>query len=167
MSFLDAVHFAPHDLLDVNRLECDFLVCSAYKFFGPHVGILWGRCARLEALPAYKLRPAPDDLPGKWMTGTQNHEGIAGTMAAIDYLAALGRQLAGRSEMDRRAALAAAYAAIVPYERDLIWRLISGLQSISGVRVWGITDRQAPSNVYRRSPGLIRATSGRDRDGFG
>ncbi|MGC3970319.1 MAG: aminotransferase class V-fold PLP-dependent enzyme [Pirellulales bacterium] len=77
--FFDAVHYAPHRRIDVKLLQCDFLVCSAYKFFGPHVGMMWGRREILESLPAYKVRPAPNDLPGKWMTGTQNHEGIAGT----------------------------------------------------------------------------------------
>src|SRR5262249_21158275 len=75
--FLDAVHYAPHGTIDVQAWGCDFLACSAYKFFGPHVGILWGRGALLESLPAYKVRPAPDAPPGRWMTGTQNHEGIA------------------------------------------------------------------------------------------
>ena len=91
LSFLDAVHYAPHDLIDVTAWGCDFLVCSAYKFFGPHVGIMYGRRDLLEHLRPYKLRPAPDDLPGRWMTGTQNFECIAGTRAAIDYIADIGR----------------------------------------------------------------------------
>src|SRR5207249_6823644 len=85
--YLDAVHHAPHGLIDVQAWGCDFLVCSAYKFFGPHVGILWGRRERLEALAPYKVRPAADECPDRWMTGTPNFEGIAGTRAAIDYLA--------------------------------------------------------------------------------
>src|SRR5947209_1719737 len=85
--FLDAVHYAPHGPIDVQAWDCDFLACSVYKFFGPHVGVLWGRRRLLEELPAYKLRPVPDDLPGRWMTGTQNHEGLAGVAAAVDYLA--------------------------------------------------------------------------------
>jgi selenocysteine lyase/cysteine desulfurase len=93
--FVDAVHYAPHLRIDVRELACDFLACSAYKFFGPHVGILWGRRELLERLPAYKLRPASDELPDRWMTGTQNHEGIAGTLAAVEYLADLGRRLHG------------------------------------------------------------------------
>ena len=84
MVFLDAVHFAPHGPIDVQALGCDFLACSAYKFFGPHVGILWARRELLESLPCYKVRPSPNDLPGKWMTGTQNHEGIAGALAAVE-----------------------------------------------------------------------------------
>ena len=94
--FLDAVHYAPHGPIDVAAWDCDFLACSAYKFFGPHVGILWGRRELLEELPAYKVRPAPNDLPGRWMTGTQSHEGIAGVLACIDYLAS------GKSPSTRR-----------------------------------------------------------------
>jgi cysteine desulfurase family protein (TIGR01976 family) len=137
--FLDAVHYAPHRLPDVRDWDCDFLCCSAYKFFGPHVGVLWGRRHLLEALPAYKVRPAPDSLPGKWMTGTQNHEGIAGVLAAVDYLAALGRRLAGAAELPRREALAAAFAAISAYERELARQLLEGLAAIPQLRVWGIT----------------------------
>jgi len=95
--FLDAVHYAPHRLIDVDRWNCDLLACSAYKFFGPHVGVLWGRRKLLEQLPAYKVRPAPEELPGRWMTGTQNHEGIVGVAAAIDYLAELGRKVLSAS----------------------------------------------------------------------
>src|SRR5439155_9491408 len=84
--FLDAVHYAPHGPMDVQAWDCDFLACSAYKFFGPHVGVLWGKQPLLEQLPAYKLRPVPETLPDRWMTGTQNHEGLAGVVAAIDYL---------------------------------------------------------------------------------
>src|SRR5262249_38244745 len=96
--YLDAVHYAPHGPIDVRAWGCDFLACSAYKFFGPHAGVLYGRLELLEALPAYKVRPAPDAPPGRWMTGTQNHEGIAGTAAAIDYLASLG---AGATRRER------------------------------------------------------------------
>src|SRR5579884_3093341 len=90
LAFLDAVHYAPHGPMDVQAWDCDFLACSAYKFFGPHVGVLWGRRELLESLPAYKVRPAPDTLPDRWMTGTQNHEGLAGVPAAVDYLAEIG-----------------------------------------------------------------------------
>ncbi|MCA9221365.1 MAG: cysteine desulfurase-like protein, partial [Planctomycetales bacterium] len=84
--FVDAVHYAPHALIDVAEIGCDFLACSAYKFFGPHVGVMWGRRELLESLPAYKLRPAPNELPGRWMTGTQSHETIAGAAEAVNYL---------------------------------------------------------------------------------
>jgi len=137
--FLDAVHHAPHGLLDVRGWDCDFLACSAYKFFGPHEGVLWGRRELLEGLPAYKVRPAPDDLPGRWMTGTQNHEAIAGTLAAVEYLADLGRRLRGGAA-DRREALRAAFTGIVAYERQLVARLLAGFAELPDVKVWGITD---------------------------
>jgi len=146
--YVDAVHYAPHGLLDVRRLGCDFLVASAYKFFGPHVGVLWGRRELLEQLPAYKVRPAPNALPGRWMTGTQNHEGIAGTMAAVEYLADLGRTVASEAPT-RRAALEAAYAAIVAYERELVSVLLAGLAAIPDVRIWGICD---PARLDQRVP---------------
>ena len=138
--FLDAVHYAPHALVDVTTWDCDYLACSAYKFFGPHVGILWGRAELLEELPAYKVRPASDALPDKWMTGTQNHEGIAGVLAAIEYLAELGRRFAPAAAA-RRAALSAAFSEIRQYERQLCRELIAGLTELSQVRVWGITDQ--------------------------
>ncbi len=138
--FLDAVHYAPHALVDVQDFGCDYLACSAYKFFGPHAGILWGRRQRLEELPAYKVRPAPDTLPGKWMTGTQSHEAIAGVLAAVDYLTELGRAVAGDDSLTRRAALAQAYAAIGEHEAALLRRLLAGLSEIEGVKVYGIVD---------------------------
>ena len=146
--FFDAVHYAPHRLLEVDRWGCDFLVCSAYKFFGPHVGVLWGRRELLTELPAYKVRPAPDELPGRWMTGTQNHEGIAGTLAAVDYLADLGGRLQPGAG-DRRRALDAAYRAIAAYERDLLAELLAGLAALPDVKIWGITD---PERWDRRVP---------------
>ncbi|HUT92803.1 MAG TPA: cysteine desulfurase-like protein [Thermoguttaceae bacterium] len=137
--FFDAVHYAPHRLLEVDRWGCDFLVCSAYKFFGPHVGVMWGRRELLTELPAYKVRPAPDELPGRWMTGTQNHEGIAGTLAAVDYLADLGGRLQPGA-CDRRRALDATYRAIAAYEGDLFRELLAGLAGLPDVKIWGITD---------------------------
>ncbi len=147
--FVDAVHWAPHRLTDVGALGCDYLVCSAYKFFGPHIGILWGRRERMEVLPAYKLRPVPDRIPDRWMTGTQNHECLAGVLAAIEYLADLGRRLSGEPQRERRGALEEAYEAIAAHERILCWRLIEGLQSVPGVRIWGITD---PRRAAERLP---------------
>ncbi len=139
--FLDAVHYAPHAAIDVSSWGCDYLACSAYKFFGPHVGVLWGRRPLMTELPAYKLRPAPDDLPGRWMTGTQNHEGIAGARAAIDYLETLGRRVAPEAG-DRRSALVAAYAAIGEYERMLVCQLLEGLRRLPDIKVWGNADAQ-------------------------
>lgn len=138
--FLDAVHYAPHGLVDVQAWGCDFLACSAYKFFGPHVGILWGRREWLEGLEAYKVRPAPLDLPGKWMTGTQSHEAIAGALAAVEYLADLGRLLAASDSLSRRAALREAYREITLYERALVKRLLAGLSELPEIQVFGITD---------------------------
>ena len=147
--FLDAVHYAPDALMDVQRWNCDFLACSAYKFFGPHVGVLWGRRELLEELPAYKVRPAPDKPPEKWMTGTQNHEGVAGALAAVEYLADLGRATAGRGAMDRRAALETAFAAIQHYERQLAGRLLAGLPRRAKVAIWGVAD---PQRLDQRLP---------------
>lgn len=140
--FVDAVHYAPHALIDVQALGCDFLACSAYKFFGPHVGVMWGRRQLLESLEAYKVRPAPDSLPGKWMTGTQSHEAIAGAAAAVDYLADLGWRLAGSDGLPRRGALREAYREIGLYERQLLGRLLVGLEQIPDVQIWGITNLQ-------------------------
>ena len=138
--FLDAVHLAPHALLDVQAMGGDLVVCSAYKFFGPHLGIFWGRRELLEEIRAYKVRPAPDSLPGKWMTGTQNHEGMAGALAAVDYLAELGRNLAADSRLSRREALREAFREITTYERQLVARLLAGLADIPDLKVWGIID---------------------------
>jgi cysteine desulfurase family protein (TIGR01976 family) len=146
--FVDAVHYAPHARIDVARWGCDYLACSAYKFFGPHVGLMWGRPELLEALRAYKVRPADDHLPNKWMTGTQNHEGIAGVAAAIEYLADLGRSFAP-DVSDRRAALSVAFGEIGTYERGLCRQLLAGLGELPSVRVWGITD---PARLPQRVP---------------
>jgi cysteine desulfurase family protein (TIGR01976 family) len=137
--FCDAVHYAPHGRIDVRALDCDLLVCSAYKFFGPHVGVLWARRELLEDLPAYKVRPAPNAIPGRWMTGTQNHEGIAGTLAAVEYLAELGRTF-GPADANRPAALDAAFATITTYEQRLADRLIAGLVQRPEITVWGLPD---------------------------
>lgn len=149
LTFLDAVHYAPHAAIDVSAFGCDFLACSAYKFFGPHIGMMWGRRELLEELTAYKLRPMPDNLPGKWMTGTQNHECIAGVLAAIEYLADLGRQVARDDGLGRRAALVQAYAAIGEYESKLTRHLMAGLNDMHEVKVWGITE---PDQFGKRLP---------------
>ncbi len=146
--FLDAVHLAPHALLDVEAWGCDYLCCSAYKFFGPHVGVLYGKREKLEGLPAYKLRPSPEDLPHRWETGTQCHEGIAGTLEAIEYLADLGRRIA-RVPLPRREALREAYAAIREHERGLAARALEVLLAIPGVEVRGIAD---PDRLDERTP---------------
>ncbi len=132
--YVDAVHYAPHRLVDVAALGADFLACSAYKFFGPHTGVLWGREALLEALEAYKVVPAPDSGPGKWETGTQSFESLAGVAAAVDYLASLG---AGGIRRER---LAAAYAAIREHEEVLARRFLAGVAALSHVRLYGLAD---------------------------
>ena len=140
LMFVDAVHYAPHGLIDVTALDCDFLVCSPYKFFGPHMGTLYGKKEHLEKFKPYKVRPATNVSPECWETGTQVHELIAGIGAAVDYLAELGRKCDATART-RREALAAAYATTVPYERALLARLMDGLESLPGIRVFGITDR--------------------------
>jgi selenocysteine lyase/cysteine desulfurase len=127
--------------LDVALWNCDYLTCSAYKFFGPHVGILWGKSDLLAQLTPYKVRPAADTLPDRWMSGTQNHEGIAGVLAAIEYLADVGRQVAPHAS-SRRDALVAAFGAIGDYERQLCSRLLAGLAKLRHVKVWGIADER-------------------------
>ncbi len=142
--YLDAVHYAPHGPIDVQAWDCDFLACSAYKFFGPHVGILWGRTELLTKLPAYKVRPAPDTLPDRWMTGTQNHEGLAGVGAAVAYLASIGGE-----GLDRRQRLRANLTAIQAYEAGLTRQLLAGLAERPRFKVWGITD---PPRLGQRAP---------------
>src|SRR5213080_223432 len=139
LMFVDAVHFAPHGLVDVKALDCDFLVCSPYKFFGPHLGTLYGKREHLERFKPYKVRPATDVSPESWETGTQVQELIAGIAAAVDYMAELGRHCDSTAK-NRREALHAAYRETVPYERSLFTRMLNGLQAIRGVKVYGITD---------------------------
>ena len=149
LSFVDAVHFAPHKSIDVKAIGCDMLACSAYKFFGPHVGILWGRRDILEKLTAYKVRPADDALPSKWMTGTQNHACIAGTLAAIDYLADRGTPAHKTHDTSRRDALTSAMSRIGQHESALTSQLLAGINQIDGYRVWGINE---PSRLDERMP---------------
>lgn len=139
LMFVDAVHYAPHGLIDVKALDCDFLVCSPYKFFGPHMGTLYGKKEQLERFKPYKVRPATDVSPECWETGTQVQELIAGIGAAVDYLAELGHHC-DATVKTRRQALQAAYRATHKYETALLIRLIEGLQSIPGIRIFGITD---------------------------
>lgn len=161
--WVDAVHYAPHGPIDVQSLGCDFLVCSAYKFFGPHVGVLWGKFDLLERLHAYQVRPANPDLPTKFETGTLNQEGLAGTTAAIDYLAAVGRQQGVQfadalSNYDgRRKELKQAMRAIMSYERSLFAYLMTELQTIPGIRIYGITK---PEEFEERCPTLAFTRKG-------
>ena len=145
--YVDAVHYAPHGPIDVQSIDCDFLVCSTYKFFGPHLGALYGRYSLLDSLPAYKVRPADNVPPGKFQTGTPNYEGMAGAMAAVNYLASVGQRFGGQygsyfSEFQgRRRDLKVAMASIRAYETGLCHRLIDGLLDIPGLTIYGITDR--------------------------
>jgi cysteine desulfurase family protein (TIGR01976 family) len=153
--YVDAVHYAPHRPIDVQAIDCDFLVCSTYKFFGPHLGALYGRYELLEALPAYKVRPAGDAPPDKFETGTQSFETLAGATAAVGYLASVGRRFGGEFAEafpgfeGRRRELKAALAAIRAFEQGLCQRLVAGLQEIAGLRIYGVTD---PARFDQRVP---------------
>jgi len=161
LAYVDAVHYGPHGLIDVAALDCDFLVCSTYKFFGPHMGVLFGKREHLQRLRPYKVRPLTDAVPNRWEWGTLNHECIAGITACVDYIADLGRrensslrkggetrgiQSGARS---RRAAIVAAFELIHSYEHSLMKRLISGLKKIPSLKIYGITD---PSRFDERCP---------------
>ncbi len=148
LAYIDAVHYAPHGPIDVRALDCDFLVCSSYKFFGPHMGILYGKREHLQRLQPYKVRANSNAIPCRWEWGTLNHECIAGITACVDYLADLGRQ-ADPAASTRRAALLAAYSAIQQYERGLAETLISGLLAIPGLKFYGIRD---VAKLDRRCP---------------
>jgi cysteine desulfurase family protein (TIGR01976 family) len=163
LAYIDAVHYGPHGLIDVAALDCDFLVCSTYKFFGPHMGVLFGKREHLQRLRPYKVRPNTNAIPNCWEWGTLNHECIAGITACVDYIADLGRHPTGicgesrpstgsghaldcpssevrPSVLTRRAAIEAGYRAIHEHERRLLERIIAGLQSIPGLKIYGITD---------------------------
>jgi cysteine desulfurase family protein (TIGR01976 family) len=144
--YIDAVQYAPHGPIDVQELGCDFLVCSSYKFFGPHAGALYGRLDLLNELRAYKVRPASDAPPGKFETGTQNHEGIAGVLGAIEYFEWLGSQFGDSGDwresgyQGRRLTLKQAMSAIRAYEFELSRALIEAIESVQGTHTHGITD---------------------------
>jgi cysteine desulfurase family protein (TIGR01976 family) len=155
LAFVDGVQSAPHVPVDVQDIGCDFFVCSSYKFFGPHQGILWGRREVLERLEPYKLRPAPEELPWRFESGTQSHEGMAGITAAVEYFATIGATMAA-SHADnwmhfdgRRRDVHAAIDMLFDYEKSLAERLIDGLMSIDGIKVQGVTDKEA---MDRRVP---------------
>jgi len=148
MVYIDAVQYAPHGPIDVQKLDCDFLISSAYKFFGTHSGILYGKRELLEELFAYKVRPATNKIPGKFETGTQNHEGIAGVLGAIEYFEWVGREFGGghvdglaeTGFQGRRLELKKAMVAIHAYELELGRALLSALESVPGLRTYGLTD---------------------------
>jgi cysteine desulfurase family protein (TIGR01976 family) len=154
--YIDAVHYAPHGPIDVRALDCDFLACSPYKFFAPHMGVLYGKREHLARLRPYKVRPASDDVPDRWETGTKNHEGLAGVTAAIEYLAELGQRITPATT--RRAALVHAMEAIKAYERGLSEQLIAGLLAIPGLTFYGISD---PARFDMRTPTVAVRLAGR------
>lgn len=147
--FVDAVHYAPHGPIDVKALDCDFLACSTYKFFGPHQGVLYGKQEHLEHLVPYKLRVSTEELPYRWETGTQSHEAMAGAAAAVEYLMELGQHHAAGFPSTRRAALAVAMESIRHYEAELGKRLIAGLLDIPAVTFYGIRE---PQRTAERTP---------------
>jgi cysteine desulfurase family protein (TIGR01976 family) len=154
--YIDAVHYAPHGPIDVQALDCDFLACSPYKFFAPHMGVLYGKREHLARLRPYKVRPASDDVPDRWETGTKNHEGLAGVTAAIEYLAELGQRI--KPATTRRAALVQAMEAIKAYERGLSEQLIASLLAIPGLTFYGISD---PARFDMRTPTVAVRLAGR------
>ena len=165
LTYVDAVHAAPHLPIDVQAVDTDFLACSAYKFFGPHIGVLYGRRAALDALPSYGLRVAHD----RFETGTLNFEGIAGARAAVEYIADLGRRYGADhvgvvpGHVGRRLDAHAGMAAIRAYELPLFGRLLEGLESIAGARVWGITDRGAVRRAHADRGRDLRRAGRRSR----
>jgi len=166
--WIDAVQFAPHGPIDVQQLDADFLVCSSYKFFGPHLGILYGKAEHLERFPAYKVRPASNSAPDRWETGTLNHEGLAGLLGTIDYLAMVGREQGelyhrafrnnGESlYIGRQRDLKIAMQAMMDYERGLSAQLLAGLREIRGIHIYGITN---PQQLNRRVPTVLCTIDG-------
>src|SRR5712691_2220579 len=178
LAYIDAVHYGPHGLIDVAALDCDFLACSTYKFFGPHMGVLFGKREHLKRFRPYKVRPLTDAIPYRWEWGTLNHECIAGIAACVEYLADLGRHAltdgeklenvgtaapgcppsaARPSASPRRAAIEAAYEAIHEHERGLLQRIIAGLLNIPGLKLYGIAD---PARFNERCATLAVRTEG-------
>lgn len=150
--YVDAVHYAPHDVIDVQALDCDFLACSVYKFFGPHTGVLYGKYEHLDRLNAYKVRPASHKPPGKWETGTQSFESLSGVTASVDYLAALGGE-----EGSRRSRIVRGMQAVKEYESTLSERFLRAATRVPGLRVYGITDLE---ELDRRTPTFAVSLSG-------
>lgn len=154
--YVDAVQYAPHGPIDVQQIGCDFLVCSAYKFFGPHLGVLYGRHEVLESLPAYRVRPAPAEAPGKFETGTGNFEGMAGLLGALEYFEWLGYlfgeeylELYAEQYSGRRQVFKQAMSAVRSYEYELSRALLETLTAVPGVRLYGIQD---PRRLNERVP---------------
>jgi len=173
LAYIDAVHYGPHGLIDVADIDCDFLVCSTYKFFGPHMGVLFGKREHLKRLRPYKVRPNTNAIPNCWEWGTLNHESIAGITACVEYLADLGRhhgicgdgcpaRLSSEARpgatTTRRAAIEGAYEVIHEHERAQLKRIMAGLQEIPGLKIYGITD---PARFNERCATLAVRIAGR------
>lgn len=165
--YIDAVQYAPHGPIDVQEIGCDFLACSSYKFFGPHAGALYGRYDLLNELKAYKVRPASNELPYKFETGTQNHEGIAGVLGALEYFEWLGNQFGGEQAQvwkaagfsGRRLTYKQAMTTIRAYEVDLSKALIGVVESVPGTRIYGVTDL---NRLDERVPTVSFTLDGKD-----
>ena len=165
--YVDAVQYAPHGPIDVQDLDCDFLVCSSYKFFGPHAGALYGKYDLLDGLKAYKVRPAANDLPYKFETGTQNHEGIAGVLGALEYFEWLGAEFGGEFATTwkeagfsgRRLLYKQSMSAIREYEFQLSGALIGVIESVPGTRIYGVTDT---NRLDERVPTVSFRMEGKD-----
>ncbi len=162
--WVDAVHYGPHGPLDVQALEADYLVCSAYKFFGPHLGIAWGRAELLAALRPYKVRPAADTVPDRFENGTKNHECLAGLVGTLDYLADLGRHVAADPDLAQHAALHAAMTGVRQHEQSLSAALLAGLATVPGLRIYGIND---PTRLAERVPTVAFTLAGHDTAAVG
>lgn len=161
--FIDAVHYAPHGPIDVQDIDCDFLACSVYKFYGPHVGALYGKLELLEQLEPYKVRPSDNNPPDKFETGTQSFEALSGVIADIDFLASLGEkygsEFSGKYSTfsGRRQALKMAMAATQLFERSIFTQMICGLEDIKGIKIYGITDRD---QFAKRTPTIAFTIDG-------
>jgi cysteine desulfurase family protein (TIGR01976 family) len=153
LTYVDAVQFAPHGLIDVQTLGCDFFVSSAYKWFGPHIAALWARREQLDDLFAYKVRPAGGSGAHRFETGTLSHEGMAGCIGAIDYIASNG------TGTNRRERLTSAWKALETYEQSLSLKMIEGLRKVPGLRIHGITSANA---MHRRVPTISFTVAGKD-----
>ena len=158
LAYIDAVHYGPHGLIDVAALDCDFLACSTYKFFGPHMGVLYGKREHLKHFRPYKVRPNTNAIPNCWEWGTLNHECIAGIEACVEYIADLGRRSHPEAST-RRTAIEAAYSTIHEHERGLLERMMDGLKAIPGLKIYGITDPDRFSE--RCTTFAVRDVSGR------
>ncbi|MBL8890099.1 MAG: cysteine desulfurase-like protein [Planctomycetaceae bacterium] len=149
LAYVDAVHLGPHRQINAKVWDADFVVCSAYKFFGPHVGILWGRRELLERVPAYKVRPASNSIPDKWMTGTQNHEGICGAAACVEYLAGIGRTISETTLVDTKKDLATAFRHIEMYESQLTRQFLDGLSALDEFELVGLGRKHLTQPEYQ------------------